>query len=69
MLKKGDTFDFEIAKQEVVAFLLRLLQLTESEIAFIEAFNAKHYQPELLFNDENILNNIRNHPMAYWKIR
>lgn len=69
MLKKGDTFDFEIAKQEVVAFLLRLLQLTESEIAFIEAFNAKHYQPELLFNDENIINNINNHPMAYWKIR
>ena len=69
MLKKGDTFDFEIAKQEVVAFLLILLQLTESEIAFTEAFNAKHYQPELLFNDENIINNINNHPMAYWKIR
>lgn len=69
MLKKGDAFDFEIAKQEVVACLQTLLELSESEIAFIEAFNAKRYQPELLFDDDAILNNISNHPMAFWKIR
>lgn len=69
MLKKGDSFDFVTAKQEVIVFLETLLQLTESEVAFIEAFNSKRYQPKLLFNDETILNNISNHPMAYWKIR
>ena len=69
MLKKGDSFDFEIAKTEVVSFLQTLLQLTGSEAAFIDAFNTKRYQPELLFDDEVILNNICNHPMAYWKIR
>lgn len=69
MLKKGDTFDFEIAKTEVISFLHTLLQLSEREIAFVDAFNDKRYQPELLFDDETILNNIRNHPMAYWKIR
>ena len=69
MLKKGDTFDFEVAKTEVITFLHILLQLTESEIAFVDAFIAKRYQPELLFDDEDIINNIRNHPMAYWKMR
>lgn len=69
MLKKGDPFDFETAKIEVVTFLQTLLQLTESEKAFIEAFSAKPYQPDLLFNDESIVNNILSHPMAYWKIR
>lgn len=69
MLKKGDSFDFEIAKAEVLLFLQTLLQLTESEKMFIDAFNAKRYQPELLFDDETILSNIRHHPMAYWKIR
>ena len=69
MLKKGNTFDFEIAKTEVISFLQTLLQLSECEIAFVDAFNDKRYQPELLFDDETILNNIRNHPMAYWKIR
>ena len=69
MLKKGDSFDFEIAKAEVLLFLQTLLQLTESEKMFIEAFNAKRYQPELLFEDETILSNILHHPMAYWKIR
>lgn len=69
MLKKGDIFDFEIAKTEVISFLQILLQLSEREIAFVEAFNNKRYQPELLFDDETILSNICNHPMAYWKIR
>ena len=69
MLKKGDSFDFEIAKTEVALFLEKLMQLTASEEAFIDAFNAKEYKPELLFDDSTIINNIRNHPMAYWKIR
>ena len=69
MLKKGDSFDFETAKAEVLLFLQSLLQLTESEKRFIDAFNAKRYQPELLFDDEAILSNILHHPMAYWKTR
>lgn len=69
MLRKSDPFDYEAAKAEVITFLQTLLQLTDSEKAFIDAFNAKLYQPELLFDDEAILLNIRNHPMAYWKTR
>ena len=69
MLKKGDAFDFENAKTEVVAFLENLLQWTDSDIAFIESFVAKQYKPELLFADAEIIHNICNHPMAHWKIR
>ena len=69
MLKKGDAFDFETAKIEVVAFLDNLLQWTDSEIAFIESFVAKQYKPELLFSDAEIIHNICNHPMAHWKVR
>lgn len=69
MLKKGDAFDFETAKTDVVAFLENLLQWTDSEMAFIESFIAKQYKPELLFSDAEIINNICHHPMAHWKVR
>ena len=44
--------------------LEKVLRLTD-----VLRFIAKRYQPELLFDDEDIINNIRNHPMAYWKMR
>lgn len=69
MLKKGDSFDFEIAKEEVIEFLEGLLCLTDSEKSFIDSFLAKQYRPELLFDDTTIISNIQNHPMAYWKVR
>lgn len=69
MLKKGDSFDFEKAKLEVIGFLQNLLQFTENEKIFVESFVAKCYRPELLFADEAIVYRIRNHPMALWKVR
>lgn len=68
MLKKGDSFDYEVAKAEVVRFLEELMNLTDSELSFIDAFNRKEYRPELLFDDA-ILRNIIQHPMAFWKTR
>jgi len=69
MLKKGGHFEFEEAKQEVILFLEQLMCLTDSEVAFIDAFNARDYRPDLLFDNTTIINNIRHHPMAYWKTR
>lgn len=34
-----------------------------------ETFEQKEYRPELLFSEENILENIKEHPMALWKCR
>lgn len=69
MLRKGESFDFETAKVEVIEFLERLLSFTDTETAFIDYFVAKQYRPELLFNDDVIIANIQNHPMAHWKVR
>ena len=41
--------------------------LTDSENLFVEKFNQGIYQPELLFNDVEIVNRIKEHPMALWR--
>jgi predicted nucleotidyltransferase component of viral defense system len=67
VLRKGERFDFSKAKIVVNDFLTNLLQFTDSEHIFIDNFNAGQYQPELLFQDKDILSRICNHPMAIWK--
>jgi hypothetical protein len=42
---------------------------SEEETAFIEQFNQENYQPELLFEDAEILGRIEEHPMAAWRTR
>ena len=32
-------------------------------------FNANEYHPELLFEEETIVERVRDHPMALWKIK
>jgi predicted nucleotidyltransferase component of viral defense system len=69
ILKKSERFDFESAKVEVKAFLVKLMVFTEEEKSFIENFNSNVYRPELLFEDTGIVERIKNHPMAMWKVR
>ena len=60
---------FEKAKTEVKDFLSKLLVLTESEKEYVREFNDKKYIPELLFEDKEMVNRIKFHPMALWKTR
>ncbi len=69
VLRKTERFDFEKAKIEVKEFLSNLLVLTDDEKLFIVKFNQKEYCPELLFEDKEILERIKDHPMAIWKTR
>lgn len=69
VLRKNERFDFENAKKEIIDFLQSLLIFTNEEKAFIKEFNNNHYYPELLFDDPLILERIKHHPMAKWKIR
>ncbi len=69
VLKKNERFDFESAKVEVKEFLLKLMMFTEREESFIDNFNNNVYQPELLFEDIEIVERIKDHPMAIWKMR
>lgn len=69
VLRKSEHFDFEKAKTTVKEFLSSLLIPTEKEKEFIDNFNNNIYSPELLFENEEIINRIKEHPMAIWKTR
>ena len=69
VLRKSEQFDFEEAKRTVKEFLTTLVVFTDEEKRFIEEFNNKSYAPELLFEDKEIIQRIKFHPMAIWKTR
>ena len=69
VLRKHERFDFETAKTEVICYLETLLKFTASEEEFIQRFNRGEYRPDLLFEDETIVENVKNHPMAIWKTK
>ncbi|MFI3211999.1 MAG: nucleotidyl transferase AbiEii/AbiGii toxin family protein [Eubacteriales bacterium] len=67
--RKGEKFDLDITKKRIKEFLSKTMQLDESEKIFLEKFQNKEYHPEYLFDDPNVVERIRNHPMAMWKMR
>ena len=67
VLKKGTFYDLDTVKHEVCSYLEDLMQLTDNERLFIERFGSNDYQPELLFEDGEIVDRIALHPMALWK--
>ena len=69
MLVKSTFYDLESVKSKVKTFIDILMDLTPKETQFIGEFGQKHYHPELLFDDGEILERIMKHPMALWKIR
>ncbi len=69
VIQKGEFFELENAKTAVAEFLKELLILEDNERKFLDEFKAKRYRPELLFDDVDILDRIKKHPMALWKIQ
>ena len=69
VIRRAEHFDLQSAQKRVKDFLSELLHLDERETSFLRLFLQKKYQPDLLFDDEKILQRIQNHPMALWKIR
>lgn len=69
VIQKGEFFELEDAKTTVAEFLKELLILEADERKFLDEFKTKRYHPELLFDDTNILDRIKGHPMALWKIQ
>ena len=60
-------FDLKKRKDEAKSYLSDLMVLTDSEKEYMRHFLSGEYKPELLFNDSEILENIKNHPMPEWK--
>ena len=69
VIQKREFFELENVKITVAEFLKELLVLEDNERKFLDEFKAKKYRPELLFDDTDILDRIREHPMALWKIQ
>ena len=68
VLKKTEKFDFEEAKTNVISFLSGFLIPGDAEKDFIESFNQGEYKPEVLFDDHEIVERLKEHPMALWKM-
>lgn len=69
VLSKKDNFKLEERKQQAKNYIIELMQLTEHENEYMDRFIAKEYRPELLFEDETIVERLKKHPMALWKCR
>ena len=67
VLSKKDNFKLDERKQQAKDHIADLMQLTEREQEYMDRFIAKEYVPELLFDDEEIVERIKEHPMALWK--
>ena len=67
VLNKRDNFALEERKQQAKDYIAELMQLTEREGEYMDRFIRKEYVPEMLFDDEAIVERIRRHPMAIWK--
>ena len=69
VIQNGEVVALEKIQKTVRSFMSELMILTNVEREFIRLFSAKEYRPELLFNDDTILERIRHHPMAIWKMQ
>ncbi len=67
VLKKRDGFEVEYAKRIVKEYISDLMVLTKEEKEFLDRFERGEYIPGLLFENQGILNRIKEHPMAIWK--
>lgn len=67
VLSKKDNFNLDERKKQAKHFIAELMQLTDKEREYIDRFVEKEYVPELLFDNEEIIERIKEHPMALWK--
>ena len=64
---KKEYFKKAEAIEKIRVFLNDLFVFTDNELLFVEKFKSKEYCPELLFQDSEIVDRIKNHPMAKWR--
>ena len=69
MIRNAERFDLQSAKERVSSFLHKWMAQTNKETAFLQGFSAGRYEPDLLFEDGEIVERIENHPMALWRLQ
>lgn len=69
VLNKKDNFQLDERKRLAKNYIERLMVLTANEQEYLDKFEQKKYMPELLFDDVEIVERVKNHPMALWKCK
>ena len=69
VLSKKENFMLDERKRQAKDYIAELLQLMEPEQEYMDRFIAKEYVPEFLFNGKEIVERIKDHPMAIWKCK
>lgn len=69
VIRRRDDFELESVKKLVKKYISDLMILTAEENEFLSRFENGQYVPELLFEEQKVLERIKNHPMALWKTR
>ena len=64
VLRNKECFDLEGKKTRAKEYIAELMKMTAKERQYMEAFVEKEYMPELPFEDQNVVERIREHPMA-----
>lgn len=67
VIGKKDNFQLDERKNQAKNYISELMNLTDKENEYMDCFMTKEYRPELLFDDEQIIERIKEHPMALWK--
>ena len=65
--RKKEKFDLDETKQRVKDYLNNAMRLNDSENRFLQEFREKKYHPEYLFEDQDVVDRLKKHPMALWK--
>ncbi|MDD3113619.1 MAG: nucleotidyl transferase AbiEii/AbiGii toxin family protein [Candidatus Izemoplasmatales bacterium] len=69
VLSKNDHFNLFEVREVVKKYIVNLLDFTQDEERFIDFFHKNQYEPSLLFDNNQILKRIQNHPMALWRTK
>ena len=69
VIQKGEHVPLEQMKETVKDYLSELLLLNDSEKEFLSAFKERSFKPELLFEQQEIIDRLKKHPMIKWKLR
>ena len=67
LLHKGIKFNLNDLKTDVVPVLKNIFVLDDNDIKFINDFNHKIFNQNILFKDYQV-EDMNNHPMVLWKI-
>jgi hypothetical protein len=69
VINKKDNFQLNERKKVAKDYIADFLALTAKEQGYLDEFEQKKYMPELLFDDADIIERVKNHPMALWKCK